>query len=493
MGLIKLDCIAVNHNNTAIYGIGNAFIKGATEVTIKSGSLVIVRSYPNPTSFQYIRWEIIGATQADKVPFYWEQGYKTVDCAVSRMGVFTAMAQIANKVSPWTVEWKGVTFDPAKGWADGWNVFTTKNDYVWQNVPNAYTVDKDGSWKAASSLRTTEAIYMQQPVKAVGAVPEDTVRDRFVHGLSNNQGDIFRLGSFGPLDSATNDTVTTWNLTTNSAYVRLGPTHAHIYYSARNTITSYPLANISAPMPQGVETIGKEGLTLDHILPGTHEGNPFLVCIGKSLTQSPQLYFINNYLNNTAAGPVTISPSYKISSYPDIRPLQFVNIQYPASDNRSASANKLVFGISIDSEGQLYGINLAGNQNSTDPRPGQSFTSGFVNVEEPYDSFQAKINAKESNTPREVAGMMAGLLAAVVLCFLLYKFWKKRNRQLKSEADAAATAHPLAAYQPPAYEQGTGQRQGEGQDFELTTPTVPYTYSPSSRHDGPDAPPAYRA
>ncbi|KAG0263480.1 hypothetical protein BGZ95_003786 [Linnemannia exigua] len=505
MGRIKLDCITVNQNNTLIYGIGNAFLEGVPEKTVKWGNVVIVRSQPNPTSFRNIQWRVIAAIQAEKVPFYWEQAFGTVDCAVSRMGVFTAMAHKTPKGSLEKVEWSGVTFDPARGWAEGWNVFTTEKDYSWQDI---------------ATLRTHEAIYMQQPVKAVGALPEATVRDRFIHGLSSYNENILRLGSFGPLDLTTKDTVTSWNQASlfvfsiahkdlshglqpyfykpvNSAYTRLGPSHAHIYYKDQNMIRSYPLANISAPMPEAVTTMTKEGVTLSHILPGTHEGKPFLVCIGTSPNQSRELYFINNYLNTTTAGPMTVSPSYEITYLPTIRPLQFVNIQYPATDNRPAWAKEIMFGISITLEGELYGINLTGNQTTTDTRPGQSSNSGYVFVDQSYESIlglapknpNPDSNSDSHMSPRMVGGILGGLLAGNLVILLLYKMWKKRrNRQLKN-ANAAAVALPVGTYQPPGYGPGPGQ----GQDIELMTPPVPYTYNPSSRHDGPDVPPAYRA
>ncbi|KAF9121188.1 hypothetical protein BGW39_010774 [Mortierella sp. 14UC] len=470
MGRIKLDCITVNQNNTIIYGIGLAFLNDVPMATKKWGSLVLIRSQPSPSSFQSIRWSVVSTINADQIPIYWDQPFGSVDCAVSKTGVFSAMVRSQQLRTMGDVDWNGFTYDPtlpegARANDDQWSMFITGRDYMLQS---------------AIAVRAHGAIFLDQPVPEVVAgapAANGAMRERFIHGISSSDGDVLRLGSFGPKDlDWRSSPPTNWTLAT-----------------PQNTIMSFPLTNVTGPIPQPSIVKTKEGLTLIHIIPGTHEGASFLVCIGTTSTQDKELYFINNYLNTTAGAVPTTSPSYPVNFLPTMRPLQFVNIPMNSS-------KELVFGVSITLLGELYGINLTGNQSSTTTKPGQAFTGGFPYVESPYDSFTAKGSqprgdGESAKSSAGLAAILGGIFGLFLVLFVLFRIWKSRRKNLlKRKANADTPAHPLGAYQSPTYgPPGHGPPQGPGQDFELGAPAVPYNHNPAARHDGVDIPPPYRA
>lgn len=234
MGNIKLDCLAVNPNNTIVYGIGNAYIDGTYTATHETGSLLLVRSEPNPTSFKSIKWTIVSIIQAKNFPYYWAQTFDSVDCAVSRTGIFTALAVLQQTYqSQGSIEWTGIKYDPALGvkGADGqvgglagWERFGTGNEYRWSN---------------ALSLMSHAAIYYDQRVKVQGGPAEGVVKERFIHAAENRDGQL-RFGSFGPQDSLSNDTIATWNLNNSLPSVSLflfvlGATYRRLPYLCENT------------------------------------------------------------------------------------------------------------------------------------------------------------------------------------------------------------------------------------------------------------------
>ncbi|KAF9332361.1 hypothetical protein BGZ91_011731 [Linnemannia elongata] len=208
MGNIKLDCLAVNPNNTIVYGIGNAYNDGTYTFTQEKGVLLLVRSEPNPTSLKSIKWIIVSIAQAKFFPSYWSQTFDSVDCAVSRTGVFTALAvnKPANQ-SQDSINWTGIKYDPALdvtvdavrsqvGRSMGWEQFGTGDDYRWFD---------------ARSRMSHAAIYYGQKVKVQGGPAEGVVKERFIHAAMDGYGQL-RFGSFGPQDPLSNDTIDSWNL-----------------------------------------------------------------------------------------------------------------------------------------------------------------------------------------------------------------------------------------------------------------------------------------
>lgn len=244
------------------------------------------------------------------------------------------------------------------------------------------------------------------------------------------------------------------------------------------------------------------------------------------------MYFISNYLerNNTIATPIT-SQIYHItatnsstSPTSPLRPYLFVTSQYNTTDPSSNGTSPIIqntfhFGISLSSDGDIYGISLTGN--STSNTFGQTGNAGPVRVDGPYSSnFGSKIAPRPTSPPQpsqtkseDLFTILGGLAGGMFMFFLVYLVLKRRNRKsraLETERfDASGQLGPIggngfyepARYQtPPNYEpQRQGQGQGQGQVFELTTTRVPFgqqqhrVNQPSTRHDGLDAPPAYSA
>ncbi|KAF8939644.1 hypothetical protein BGZ47_008085 [Haplosporangium gracile] len=517
MGRIKLDCIAVNPNNTIIYGIGNAFIDGTQTFIQEKGALLLVRSDPNPTAFRNIKWNIFAMIPAQYTPNYWSQSFDSVDCAVSRTGAFTALAVYQKTYqTQGTIEWMGVKYDPAKdvpggnnssqGRSSGWEWFGTGTDYRWSQ----------------GSLWSHAAIYLDQRVKVEGGPVEGVIRERFIHVAAGEEGEL-RLGSFGPKDQFSSDTISTWSMNSSLVFpqapkfVRIGQGHAHVYRAEAGTITSYPLTDVASFIPAGIVTKTLEGLSLQHIIPGVRNGTSYLACIGTNSNHKQQIFFVSNYLetNNTITDPHT-SQLYDIdtssaSSTAPLRPYQFVTSQYMASSVSTTTVlNIFQFGISLSAEGHIRGINLSGN--ATSNTFGQTANTGAVYVDAPYSSdfgpppSISKEDSPDSITPRKLAGILGGLAMVILLALIIYKLWKKRkNRKLRAiEAEAAAAESdrlgPIfegghfepARYQPPYYR----QRQG------IETPAVSCSQQPqqqhgrnqpSARHDGPDVPPPYSA
>ncbi|KAF9124065.1 hypothetical protein BGX30_001116 [Mortierella sp. GBA39] len=524
MGIIKLDCLAVNPNNTIVYGIGNAYINGADNFTREKGSILLVRSEPNPTSFKSIKWTIVSIVQAQEFPYYWTQSIDFVDCAVSRTGIFTALAlQQRTYQSQGSTVWAGIKFDPALGvkgangssqvgGSSGWEQFGTGNDYL------------DGGY-----FMSHAATYYDQRVKVQGGPTESVVKERFIHAVMRDDGWL-RFGSFGPKDPLSNDTFASWNMNSSLPFrqapklMSLGQGYAHIYREEAGTITSYPLTDVQAPIPGYISTNTVPGLTLKHVIPGVRNGISFLACIGNK-----SMYFISNFLetNNTITTPktsqiynITTTSSTSTSLSTSLRPYLFVTSQYNTTDPSPLATSPIIqntfhFGISLSRDGDIYGISLSGNSSSN--TFGQTVNAGAVWVDAPYASLFGPAPAppkevpQEHYTPRYLGAILAGLAGGMLVAFSVYHAVKKRrNRKLRAleaeRADASGRLGPndgIGLYEPARYQtpiygpQGQGQRQGQA--IELTTPGVPFSQQqhrvaqPSARHDGLDAPPAYSA
>ncbi|KAF9907066.1 hypothetical protein EC991_011370 [Linnemannia zychae] len=487
MGRLKLDCITVNYNNTIIYGLGSAFRYDVPEASLTWGTLVLIRSQPNPSSFRNIRWSVVATINAPQAPTFWDPDFGTVTCAVNKAGVFSALIRDESSRSSGKVTWRGVKYDPGVAVGNSsidnhWVLFSPGSEYVLQTT---------------LSPQIDQAIYLDQPVLESLAGPppvKGAMRERLIHGVSGYMTGNLRLGSFGPMDSDWRDSLpSTWNLIDDPIYLRLGPDHAHVFLSAQGMISSFPLTNVTGPIPQANGIKSKDGLNLFHILPGTHEGRSFLACIGTNAKLGWELYFINNYLYPAGTTP-EISPSYPVVYLPTIRPLQFVNIAMDSS-NSTSSSKELVFGISITITGELYGINLVGNQTSA-TTPGQAFNGGYAIIEGPYDSFTARESKKPLTSDEGssrgiswIAAILAILIGGLAAIYFVSKVRQSRRRdKARREGNTGTPARPLGVYQPPtAYEP-----QRQGQDIELGTPVGSHNFNSAARHDGEDVPPPYR-
>ncbi|KAG9069765.1 hypothetical protein KI688_009090 [Linnemannia hyalina] len=395
MGIIKLDCLAVNPNNTIVYGIGSAYIDGINNFTREDASLLLVRSELNLTSFKRIKWIIVSIVQAKEFPYFWAQSTDFVDCAVSRTGIFTALAvQKPTYKNYGSTVWTGIKFDPASGvkgangssqvgGSSGWEPFGAGNDYL-----------------NAGYFMSHAAIYYDQRVKVQGGPAEGVVKERFIHAVMRGDGKLL-FGSYGPNDSLSNDTFASWNMNSSLPFpqtpklMSLGQGYAHVYREEAGTITSYPLTDVNASIPSYISTNALPGLTLKHIIPGVRNGISFLACIGDN-----SMYFISNLLetNNTITTPktsqiypITTTNSTSTSLSTPLRPYLFVTSQYNTTDSpieisysSPVIQNTFHFGISLSSEGHIYGINLSGNSSSN--TFGRTENAGAVWVNAPYDS-----------------------------------------------------------------------------------------------------------
>ncbi|KAF9931820.1 hypothetical protein FBU30_009516 [Linnemannia zychae] len=86
MGVVDLDCIAVNPNSTILYGIGNAETDTGRILTL------IFRSNINPANATDIVWKYdsIAYDYSNDTPHYKYPRFGHVDCAVSSSGEFAA-------------------------------------------------------------------------------------------------------------------------------------------------------------------------------------------------------------------------------------------------------------------------------------------------------------------------------------------------------------------------------------------------------------------
>ncbi|KAH7050476.1 hypothetical protein BKA57DRAFT_491796 [Linnemannia elongata] len=330
---------------------------------------------PNPTSLKSIKWTIVSIAQAKFFPSYWSQTFDSVDCTVSRTGVFTALAvnKPANQ-SEDTINWTGIKYDPALdvtvdavksqvGRSMGWEQFGTGDDYRWFD---------------ARSRMSHAAIYYGQKVQVQGGPAEGVVKERFIHAAMDGYGRL-RFGSFGPLDPFSNDTINSWNLSGNilsaPKLMSLSQGYAHVYREESDIITTYLLTDLPSYFPRGDIIKAVPGLKLKHIIPGVRNGTSFLACISTN-----SMYFISNYLetNNTTTNPITSqvhtittpSSSTSTSLTLTLRPYLFVTSQYNETYATDTSpSNPIVqstfqFGISLSSDGNIYGINLSANSPS---------------------------------------------------------------------------------------------------------------------------------
>ncbi|KAF9541082.1 hypothetical protein EC957_003409 [Mortierella hygrophila] len=409
MGIIKLDCLAVNPNNTIVYGIGSAYIDGTNNFTREEALLLLVRSEPNPTSFKRIKWTIVSIVQATKFPYYWAQSTDFVDCAVSRTGIFSALAvQKPTYKNYGSIVWTGIKFDPALGvkgangssqvgGSSGWEPFGGGNDYL-----------------NSGYFMSHAAIYYDQRVKVQGGPTESVVKERFIHAVMSEDGNLI-FGSYGPNDPLSNNTFASWSMNSSLPFpqvpklMSLGQGYAHVYREEAGTITSYPLTDVQTSTPNYISTNAVPGLTLKHIIPGVRNGISFLACIGDN-----SMYFISNLLetNNTITTPktsqiypITTTNSTLTSLSTSLSPYLFVTSQYNTTDPIEISystpfiQNTFHFGISLSPEGHIYGINLSGNSSSN--TFGQTENAGAVWVNAPYDSHFGTALGPTNEMPEE--------------------------------------------------------------------------------------------
>lgn len=120
---LYLDCIAADPTSTTLYGITSGWNWHSNEK-----SFFLVKSLPNPDHVSFTMWSMM--SEAESAPFsYWSPPFKSVDCAVSSKGVFTAFFRNGDYLTPGSSSIPvGVRYDPA---TQKWTSIRTLPHYGW--------------------------------------------------------------------------------------------------------------------------------------------------------------------------------------------------------------------------------------------------------------------------------------------------------------------------------------------------------------------------
>ncbi|KAF9931822.1 hypothetical protein FBU30_009518 [Linnemannia zychae] len=481
MGRLKVDCLAVNHNSTIIYGLALAS-QGDRVYSRESAWVVLIRTLPYPTSFEDIQWEVVSATQATRFPYYWYPEFGSIDCAVSPSGVFTALVKSRsnNNNDPPVGGWQGINFDPNKANTnDSWRKFDVPKDY---NMPLFHFTSRD-------------AIYVQQPIPGSNT----TFKETFLHVVTGWQEEtsdyIIRLGSFelgkGSIPDST--TVTNWLTPANSTLAALDNDYLHVHQSLGMSLTTLPLTNLAGPIPESTKVSAQLGVELHNIVSGTSKNVPFLVCFGRNSADMELFYFIYNYrtpATSTTSPVYTVFANYMPDTTTHNRQFQFLNIQYPNSPK------EFMLAVTVSSLGHILGFNLG---NSTGYNIGTFFVQQGVSVNDPYTSPSSPYPGKGTNpsrkpnensnsvAPQTLGGIVAAIGAVFLILFIGYKVWnQRRNRRLRKNTNGGieSASHPMSDSVGSARQSDHEQQQQQQSSHNL--------YQPSARHDGSDAPPPYQ-
>ncbi|KAG0198607.1 hypothetical protein BGX33_012219 [Mortierella sp. NVP41] len=431
MGGLKLDCIAAHPNNKVVYGIGNAVeLKSGTaaEFSLDTSTTVLVQSEPNPTSFSDLRWSIVATAPTRSLPLYWNQDFGTVDCAVSKTGVFSAFyvqkqqqqSTASNSNNATGSSWGGFRVNPELG--------TRGEGHWWPiGVPSTYDVP---SSLASMNLWTHESYFVDQPDKTAGGGGQ--MRENLVHAMTSPREARIQFGVFGLQEFTANWT----NMRLPPMLTRFGQKQFHIYSSYENTVTSYPLTSLTATIPNGVVSKTKVGILLDYILTGTGSNTTsFVACIGTtphSQYPTQHLYFINDF----ASGNSTTSPTYNISGLTipkNLAPFQFLSSILP-NDNIES-----LFAVALTPDRGVTGISLSGFPE----RIGKAMDSGPAHVQGSYTSYPSNKGPKIVNGEDRdgEGGVTVGPMFAIIgvitvgllVVFFGFKYWRARRSQLSQE------------------------------------------------------------
>ncbi|KAF9148068.1 hypothetical protein BG015_010231 [Linnemannia schmuckeri] len=186
---VYLDCIATDPASSTLYAItsGKLASDSASSSSYKINNKIFLLKSTTPTtplpyvnSHNNITWSVISTTPSAPLS-YGHQAFRTVDCAVSSKGAFTALFRNAQALTPGTdlreLVPVGVRYDPK---TDGWVGVRTSVLYGWTSSlwqHQSFYVSKDGG----------EEVLVHMLTDVVGSV----VRFGVVDGVDN----VLRLAS----------------------------------------------------------------------------------------------------------------------------------------------------------------------------------------------------------------------------------------------------------------------------------------------------------
>ncbi|KAF9927105.1 hypothetical protein FBU30_003493 [Linnemannia zychae] len=95
MGVLDLDCIATHADTGSLYGIATA--EELDDNNIHKVFIVLVKSGPSPSNLISTTWSVVSTLQSSDSSYVYPK-FRSVDCAVSSKGEFTALFRNDNRL-----------------------------------------------------------------------------------------------------------------------------------------------------------------------------------------------------------------------------------------------------------------------------------------------------------------------------------------------------------------------------------------------------------